>query len=586
MKRKRFAALMLAGLMLAGGCGSSGLNESLNELAEALDTEAVEKLVEEVLSSEAPETEAAVETEAPEPEDAVVEAAAPDEIPELMLSQESFYDTDDDESYTLLFTGNSGYLKLTPESAEKFPELAKSLEEDSLARKKKYDETHEASLEGAKTDRQNNPEMLEGMNYSANYVEHPQRVDNVVLSLTEDCDSFQGGAHGGYWSTGVTFDAQTGEKLLLTDVLKNTDNLTAILRSELLAAYDEDTFFDLDESLAAYDPTLGEEGAMETESGDFVYPYVWYLTNSGLEFYFAPYAIAPYAMGAQTVTLKYSDYAEFFEEKYLPSETNGFVHTFPYAISDQDLNGDGITDALAVSYEWEEGKENPTGITVAVNEYLEPEKCGGYQPKVTLKSDDLLSDTTFTNYYIVTEDGRQYLYTMAPTYNDWSVLCVFDLNDDTIKPVDSEWYRGGYLPDGEDFALLVPTVPSRIPFSSNFDFLQTFSAMRYYQPGPDGMPVSDETLYVNHFASPDNAMLELKTEIGCEILNEDDSVASEETLPVGTSFCAYRTDGEKILDVMLSDGRIARLPITNADYPCEIGGIVDEDLVEQCWYAG
>ena len=586
MKRRRITALMLAGLMFAGGCGNNGLTESLNQLAESLDTEAVEKLIEEALETAAQETETPVETEATDSEEEPVKETAESDLPELMLAENSYYDTSDDESYTLLFTGKSGYLKLTPESAEQFPELAKSLEEDGAARKQKYDETHENALSNAKTDLQDNPEMMEGMNYSATYVENPHRVDGVILSLTEDCDSFTGGAHGNYWSNGVTFDARTGKKLLLTDVMKNTDNLTAILKEELLSAYDADTFFDLDESLALYDATLDSDEAVETADGEFVYPYVWYLTNSGLEFYFAPYAIAPYAMGAQTVTLNYADYAEFFEEKYLPPERAGFVQTFPYAISDQDINGDGILDTLTVSYQWGEGAENPTGITVAINEYMEPEKCGGYQPKATFESDDLLSDMTFTNYYIVTDDGSQYLYTLAPTYNDWCVLLVFELGGDEIKTVDSEWYRPSAVPDGEDFARLIPTDPNRIAFSSNFDFLQTFSASRYYKPGPDGMPVSDEEVYVNNFASPENAVLVLKTEIAGEILNMDGSVASEETLPVGTSFCAYRTDGKTILDVMLSDGRVARLPITNADYPCEIGGITDEDLVEQCWYAG
>ena len=56
--------------------------------------------------------------------------------------------------------------------------------------------------------------------------------------------------------------------------------------------------------------------------------------------------------------------------------------------------------------------------------------------------------------------------------------------------------------------------------------------------------------------------------------------------PKGKAFRVYRTDGEKVLDVTLSDGTLGRLTITSADYPCEINGIRDEDCVEMLWYAG
>lgn len=262
------------------------------------------------------------------------------------------------------------------------------------------------------------------------------------------------------------------------------------------------------------------------------------------------------------------------------------MRSFPGAMGGIDINGDGITDELSVYYEMNEDNTEATGIRVDINAYREPEDCGGFQPTFTMKSDELLWDSELQNYYAVTDDGRQYLYTFAPTYNDWQVLYVFDLNGGTVKSAGSEWYRGCSFPDDEDYAEAVYTDPDRILLASSFDLLQTFSGIRMYHIGADGMPESDEIFYENPYVGEGNYPLTLKTEVGCGILSPDGEIEKEETLPAGTEFAVFRTDGESVLDVLLSDGRVARLEITDAGYPCKIGGIVDADLVETCLYAG
>lgn len=128
------------------------------------------------------------------------------------------------------------------------------------------------------------------------------RCDEAVVSLLSSGESYTGGAHGYAWSAGKTFDPQTGEELSLSDVLKAPELLPAILSEKLLASYDAESFFDSPELLLA-----------EYE----IDAYSWVLTEDGIDFYFNPYEIGPYASGIFAVSVGYEEQPDLFIDRYI-----------------------------------------------------------------------------------------------------------------------------------------------------------------------------------------------------------------------------------------------------------------------------
>ena len=73
-----------------------------------------------------------------------------------------------------------------------------------------------------------------------------------------------------------------------------------------------------------------EEGVYSRLGGDENLYEDFYFTTTGLEFYFAPYEIAPYSAGIITVTIPYEDLPGLIYDGYFPAErelSSGTVYT-------------------------------------------------------------------------------------------------------------------------------------------------------------------------------------------------------------------------------------------------------------------
>jgi hypothetical protein len=59
-----------------------------------------------------------------------------------------------------------------------------------------------------------------------------------------------------------------------------------------------------------------------------------------------------------------------------------------------------------------------------------------------------------------------------------------------------------------------------------------------------------------------------------------------QTIKTGTECRIYRTDGEKTVDLVLTDGRIARVTVDASNWPQTIGGEDISDLFDGVMFAG
>ena len=80
--------------------------------------------------------------------------------------------------------------------------------------------------------------------------------------------------------------------------------------------------------------------------------------------------------------------------------------------------------------------------------------------------------------------------------------------------------------------------------------------------------------------------LKSKKDIHLDRVDEKGNVTKKNvTVPSGSTFDLYRTDGEKVLDARLKDGSLVRF-IVEGTYPALIDGVNAEDLFEELFYAG
>ena len=225
---------------------------------------------------------------------------------------------------------------------------AEKINENILSRVEFFNTATNESVEYAKADYEYM--LSEGiqppMPYSSDLSFTVTRADDNVIAFTENGYEYTGGAHGMPYTTGINYDAKTGELISFTDLSDNSDAFHAdtLAYNQALAQteyYSVQLFSTDDITNGTLEETLYADG-------------MWYLSTSGLVFMSPPYALAPYAAGTLEFTIPYSDLKGMgFKEAYTYTgrQIVKVLENEPYGI---DLNGDGQEDSVMYSGEWVE----------------------------------------------------------------------------------------------------------------------------------------------------------------------------------------------------------------------------------------
>lgn len=170
-----------------------------------------------------------------------------------------------------------------------------------------------------------------------------QRADSNVISFTITFYSFTGGAHGNYTTSGVNYNAKTGDKISFSDLSDDAD------------AFHEDTLA-FNQALAkteAYQMRMFSEDMLAGVSLETVLyaEDAWYLSTSGLTFISNPYALGPYVAGTIEFIIPYTDLADMgFSANYTYGDRTAMKLLTDTANS-FDLNGDGTEETILLSTE-------------------------------------------------------------------------------------------------------------------------------------------------------------------------------------------------------------------------------------------
>ena len=120
--------------------------------------------------------------------------------------------------------------------------------------------------------------------------------DSHYISFILDEYEYMGGAHGMPYWVPFTFDLETGEKLLILDIINNSEEEL----KEIVTRYFEEMINQAPENFW--------QNAVEAVYESTNYESQFYLAEEGIVFYYEPYALACYAAGFQQVTIPYEEF--------------------------------------------------------------------------------------------------------------------------------------------------------------------------------------------------------------------------------------------------------------------------------------
>lgn len=137
-----------------------------------------------------------------------------------------------------------------------------------------------------------------------------ERLDQNVLSLYGKEAAFDGSPSSATVGVSVNYDLTTGSALTLQSIMYadfSADVLSQLI-VEGLSSYEESTLFQ------------GYEDVIDQMFSTNIPVESWYFSNTGLCFYFAPYEIAPNAMGIIVSEIPYSALSGLMKDAYFPTE--------------------------------------------------------------------------------------------------------------------------------------------------------------------------------------------------------------------------------------------------------------------------
>ena len=562
MKKLIAAAVITA--IIAGslcGCGAGQTQEPASQ--DTAKSEAVQEQAEP--SQEQQEQAEAAQEVTAQTQEAAQSAEAESEVVRPVYKLQS-HSRMEEKDLTLIASGSYDTVRLTEEAAMNYVYLNKAIEteNDLIAEKyeKSFAEVKEAAENALAEQREDTEEFPVG-NMEGKII--PARCDQSVLSFYEVTSLYYpGAAHGTVGYSGYNYNPENGAQITLAEVFTDPAALKPVVAKYLHAQADGSPIEDAEDALQYY----FDEGNMDA--------LTWVIDQDGVTFLFAPSDIAPYAMGTLEAKIYFDREPSLFTGNYGPSKEGYVKPMSPYTEMTVDLDGDGSDEKLSVTGTYEEGNEiyEYSGIQVFVGDQVCTTElyCFSMQPS-----------------FVHTEDGRNYVYVVTGTDNDYPELSVFAIKDNVpsfVGKMDGTGFASAFYPeyvDGE-YSLeqsineRYPLIdPSKFALGTRMQLMSTYSGHRFYKAGEDGMPAPLTDSYEIDADITLTTLVPVKAEV--VDLSKEEATGEEKEIPAGTKLNFWRTNGTDTVDMRTDDmevGEAFRFKVETSDGQIVNGIKLDE----------
>lgn len=167
-----------------------------------------------------------------------------------------------------------------------------------------------------------------------------------------------------------------------------------------------------------------------------------------------------------------------------------------------------------------------------------------------------LYNWAYNVFRIQTADGNQYAVVRTVGDSDWTTQYVLSLKDDSIRQTSEEYFNTA-LYGAENLYNILLSDPDHMLLASRMDLLSTYHAFKDYHFTADGKFESDDKYFMARAYNP----LTTIAETTGTLVDEEGNELESATIPAGSKCEIYRTDGDKIVDLKLEDGRLIRFVV-------------------------
>lgn len=380
------------------------------------------------------------------------------------------YESDDSGSVLLAKSKFSG-ITLDDEYAGKYPLLSQKLRQVLTMMENAMTDEYDNFLASAK-----NALQMHGFGNWKAYVStldtQVRRADSVAFSTLSDSYTDTPMIENVRSFMGSSYDTQTGEELLITDVVKDMSKLADIVKKEITSHMWTGEF---------KDEAVLEEFFKNTAPSDIY----WTLDYNGVTFYFYAGCIANEEYGNITATVSFAEYPELFVEKYTVAPESYAVRIPVTSSFFTDLDGDTELDELVFTAL----KDEETGLFT--DAYIITAD-GFYEEKIPAFN--------FSPYYIKAADDRHFLYVFsegAEDFNRLMNLYIYEITDGKIdKLIDIPLALHHSVDDEDRDVFALPVNPESMLLDVMY-VEDGFSYPKYtvnYRLDSDGMPSNTVTV--------------------------------------------------------------------------------------------
>ena len=164
------------------------------------------------------------------------------------------------------------------------------------------------------------------------------RNDSNVISFYITSSYYIGGPHGNSYSSGVNFNAKTGEAISFSDLGKNAEAFHADTLAYLKKIAASNTYRSI---------MWKDEGTLRHDLEKILYQDErWYLSTYGLVFFSNPYELGAFYAGNIEFTVPYADLNEMGLKETYSYQENLTLKLQTEEIFSFDLNGDGNKEEI------------------------------------------------------------------------------------------------------------------------------------------------------------------------------------------------------------------------------------------------
>lgn len=239
------------------------------------------------------------------------------QIPMVAVSLPMISENTTAQDNTVVFTNTYQNMQLITSD----PEVADKVIVDYLNQTEKFSAaaTTQKQAEDAYNQK---PSSVSWSPYLSQITYTPTRIDQGVLSLFGNHINYTGGAHGNMVGHSLNYDLLSGKRLSLSEIFTPSVNPAYISALVLNALSTHEGLF------PDYKETVNSRFNSNMLQDDD-----WYLTNSGLCFFFSPYEIASFAAGTISAEIPYSALIGTLKDEYFPAEreqAGGSVQVAPF----------------------------------------------------------------------------------------------------------------------------------------------------------------------------------------------------------------------------------------------------------------